>query len=78
MLKELDEMVQCSSKLKTELKNEIKTESGQRVADKLINFIENEETKARTNEKLVGSSEVIESVFGKLKRIEGDQEKSGL
>lgn len=67
----------CSSKLKTELKDEIKTESGQRVADKLINFIENEETKARPNEKLVGSSEVIESVFGKLKRIEGDQEKSG-
>jgi len=29
------------------------------------------------NEKLVGSSEVIESVFGKLKRIEGDQKKSG-
>jgi hypothetical protein len=25
--------------------------------------------------KQVGSSEVIESVFGKLKRIEGDQEK---
>ena len=30
----------CSSKLKTELKDEIKTESGQRVADKLINFID--------------------------------------
>jgi len=27
--------------------------------------------------KLLGSSEIIESVFGKLKRIEGDQEKSG-
>ena len=67
----------CSLKLKTELKDEIKTESGQRVADELIKFVEGEETKARPNEKLVGSSEVIESVFGKLKKIEGDQEKSG-
>jgi len=33
--------------------------------------------KARPNEKLLGSSEIIESVFGKLQRIEGDQEMSG-
>ncbi|KPA10357.1 hypothetical protein MHK_009439 [Candidatus Magnetomorum sp. HK-1] len=67
----------CSLKLETELKKEIKSERGQRVATELINFVEHEETKAKANEKLLGSSEIIESVFGKLKRIEGDQEKSG-
>jgi hypothetical protein len=40
-------------------------------------LFEQEEKKAKPNEKLLGSSEIIESVFGKLKRIEGDQEKSG-
>lgn len=67
----------CSLKLKTELKNHVKTENGQRIASELIKFVEQESLKAKSNEKLLGSSEIIESVFGKLKRIEGDQEKSG-
>jgi len=33
--------------------------------------------KARADERLLGSSEVIESIFGKLKRLEQDQSKSG-
>ncbi|KPA12547.1 hypothetical protein MHK_007252, partial [Candidatus Magnetomorum sp. HK-1] len=67
----------CASKLETELKDQIKTERGQRIANELIEFVEQESLKAKDNEKLLGSSEIIESVFGKLKRIEGDQDKSG-
>jgi len=33
--------------------------------------------KAKPGEQLLGSSEVIESVFGKLKRLEQDQARSG-
>jgi hypothetical protein len=36
-----------------------------------------EETKARSGERLLGSSEIIESVLGKMKRLEQDQAKSG-
>jgi len=67
----------CASKFETELKNKVKTERGQRIANELVEFVEQESLKAKDNEKLLGSSEIIESVFGKLKRIEGDQDKSG-
>ena len=37
-----------------------------------------EGTKAKVGERLVGSSEVIESIFGKGKRLEGERPRSGL
>ncbi len=40
-------------------------------------FVAEELFKAEPEEQLLGSSEVIESVFGKLKRLEQDQAKSG-
>ncbi len=39
-------------------------------ADELLAFVRTESAKARPGERLLGSSEVIESVFGKLKHIE--------
>lgn len=47
------------------------------VSAKLVAFVAQESLKAMPNERLVGSSEVIESVFGKLKRLEQDQAKTG-
>jgi len=44
----------------------------------LIDFVQNESLKANPDERLLGSSEVIESVFGKLKFLERDQAKSGV
>jgi hypothetical protein len=43
----------------------------------LLDFVKNESLKARPNERLFGSSEIIESVLGKTKRLEQDQSKSG-
>lgn len=43
----------------------------------LLDFVRTESAKARPEERLLGSSEVIESVFGKLKHIEGAQAKQG-
>lgn len=48
-----------------------------RVSTELVAFLAEESLKARPLERLVGSSEVIESVFGKLKRLEHDQSKGG-
>ena len=49
----------------------------QRCAE-FIQFVMEEGAKAKAGERLVGSSEVIESLFGKWKRLEGDQARSGL
>ncbi len=43
----------------------------------IICFIQHESKKARPGERLLGSSEIIESVFGKQKFIEKEQSKSG-
>ena len=45
--------------------------------EELSTFIKTESKKAKPQERLLGSSEVIESVFGKLKFLEKDQSKSG-
>jgi hypothetical protein len=45
--------------------------------DQLLAFVRNESLKAKPEEHLLGSSEIIESVLGKLKRLEQNQAKSG-
>lgn len=54
-----------------------RTAQAQRVCTELVAFVAQEAAKARPNERLLGSSEIIESVLGKLKRLEQDQSKSG-
>jgi len=56
---------------------EAHAERTKRVRDELLAFVEEQSLQAKPNERLVGSSEVIESVFGKLKRLEQNQAKSG-
>ena len=48
-----------------------------RVRDELICFVKQLCLNAKEGERLLGSSEIIESVFGKFKSIEQDQSKSG-
>lgn len=45
--------------------------------EELIHFVRCESLKARFGERLPGTTEVVESCFGKLKGLEGDQSKSG-
>jgi hypothetical protein len=45
--------------------------------EQLLDFVKNESLKAQPGERLLGSSEIIESVLGKMKRLEQDQAKSG-
>ena len=55
----------------------VHTARGQRIAQHLLTFVETEAAKAVPHERLVGSSEVLESVFGTFKRIEQQQTQSG-
>lgn len=47
------------------------------IRKQILDFVKNQSLKAKPNERLPGSSEVIESVFGKMKWLEKDQAKSG-
>jgi hypothetical protein len=47
------------------------------VRQQLLRFVREESFKAKPNERLVGSSEVLESVLGRFKQLEHDQVKSG-
>ncbi len=64
--------------LEKELQVEVATETTARVKEELVRFVKEESEKAKEGERLLGSSEVIESVFGKFKRLEGNHAKSGI
>ncbi len=55
----------------------IDTQQTKKVRKQLLDFVTSQEHNAKDDERLLGSSEVIESVFGKLKRVEQQQAKSG-
>ena len=63
--------------LEERLQSRAHTDRTKLVRQELVAFVAQEATKARPTERLLGSSEVIESVLGKLKRLEQDQAKSG-
>jgi hypothetical protein len=49
----------------------------QKFADTIIQFISQESAKAKTNERLLGSSEIIESLIGLVKHHSNTQSRSG-
>lgn len=67
----------CHHDLKTLPTFTARTGRGKQIRSELLEFVKQESQKAGKNERLLGSSEVIESVFGKMKRLEQDQAKSG-
>jgi hypothetical protein len=67
----------CDSDLLKRFDSGISSPKAIQIRDQLLDFVKNESLKAKPNERLLGSSEVIESVFGKLKWLEKDQSKSG-
>jgi hypothetical protein len=67
----------CHQALEQRLAPLAPTERGRQVSQQLLAFVRAESAKAASQERLLGSSEVIESVFGKQKRIEHHQANSG-
>ena len=48
-----------------------------RIAARLIEFVTSQSAAAKEGERLIGSSECLESLIGKGKRLEGQQSRSG-
>ena len=48
-----------------------------RVAEDLLTFVEQQSSEIPVGQRLLGSSEVLESLIGKAKQLEGQQSKSG-
>ena len=63
--------------LETPLPTQAESERVRRVRAELLAFVTQEAAQARPQERLLGSSEIVESVFGKLKYLERNQAKSG-
>lgn len=64
-------------RLEKVLENLVHGDQAKKVCEDLIAFVGQEASKAQDEERLLGSSEVIESILGKLKYLEKDQAKSG-
>ncbi|MFZ5901975.1 MAG: hypothetical protein ACOYZ8_00280, partial [Chloroflexota bacterium] len=69
--------VELPSKLAQQLPTALLTERVQAVRAELLAFVTQEAAKAQPGERLLGSTEVIESVFGRLKQVERTQAKNG-
>ena len=67
----------CHQALAQSLASLASTDRGRQVRQQLLAFVQAESAKAAPQERLLGSSEVIESVFGKQKRSERHQAHSG-
>jgi len=68
---------QTHEDLREKLAFPLKTPRGNRIREELLAHVQAEGAKAKEGERLYGSSEVIESVFGKFKNLERNQAKSG-
>lgn len=63
--------------LEKHLRGLAQTPLTRQVRRELLDFVAQEAAKAHSKERLLGSSEIIESVLGKQKRLEQNQAKSG-
>lgn len=63
--------------LSRQLRPLAKTAQGCRLAAELVKFVKAQASKAKPEERLPGSTEVLESCFGRFKTLERDQAKGG-
>lgn len=59
------------------LQPHVQTDLGRQLKDELLVFVENESAAVPPGQRLPGSSEIIESSFGKLKSLLGDHQTAG-
>ncbi len=59
------------------LQPHVRTDAGRLLKDELLTFVTRESASLRPKERLPGSSEVLESTFGRLKAISGDHQTGG-
>ena len=67
----------ASQQLARQLRGVTHTAMSRRVADAIVTFVADQSACAKPRERLIGSSECLESLIGKGKRLERQQSKSG-
>ena len=65
------------SVLKPQLESQVKGEISRELVADTLAFVDEQASDAKQNEHLIGSSEVLESIIGRGKRMEQQQSKSG-
>jgi hypothetical protein len=68
---------QSARTLSRELRPLVGTAQGGRLAAELVKFVKGQARQAKPEERLPGSTEVLESCFGRFKTLERDQAKGG-
>lgn len=63
--------------LESDLKRLNLCEQSYCIQEEVLSFVKTQCNKAQTNEKLLGSTEVLESLFGRQKYLEKEQSRSG-
>ena len=67
----------AAERLEGRLRPLVRSEAGQQLGIELRQFVVQQSSAARAGERLPGSSEILESSFGKLKSLEGDHQQGG-
>ncbi len=67
----------CVYQVALRVQPHVQTIAGQELKDQLLNFLAEESASLAPGERLLGSSESLESSLGKLKSLEGDFDKTG-
>ena len=62
----------CQHQLAAQLPVTLVNQRTQKVRDELVAFVAHHSAQAHSDERLCGSSEIIESVFGQFKRLQGE------
>ena len=68
---------ETSTILESHLRPLVRGESGDRLRLELASFVTEQSSRAKEGERLPGSTEILESSFGKLKSLRGDHQKGG-
>lgn len=63
--------------LRRELPSQYEHKTSRQLAEELLAFVTSESAKAAPNERLPGSTEILESCFGRFKALEKDQARGG-
>jgi hypothetical protein len=66
-----------ASLLESRLHPLIRNEAGERLKSELVEFVAEQSSQVGEGERFPGSTEILESSFGKLKSLQGDHQKGG-
>lgn len=69
---------QARRELRAELRPLATTSAGHRLAKAILDFVAEQSSNLSKNERLIGSTEVLESIIGKYKRLQSSHSKGGM